>query len=295
MNSKYKLAFLTFVPIGAVLLAGFFIRSRDAAIFNPQGVIASQQRDLIVFALLLSLVVVIPVFVLTFFIAWHYREGNHKAQYSPNWDHSRWPETIWWGIPLTLILILSIVTWRTSHELDPFKPLSSSTPPMTIQVVALDWKWLFIYPEQNVATVNYVPFPMDTPIDFNITSDAPMNSFWIPNLGGQIYAMSGMSTHLNLMADGAGSYRGVSANISGRGFADMSFKAKSLSYEDFDEWVQSVRQSRGNLSANEYNRLARPSQNNKPASYSSVEPELYNKILMKYMLPYNQLPKAERL
>ncbi len=295
MNSKYKLWLLLCVPIIAVSAAGLFLHYHDAAVFNPEGIIATKEHNLIMFALLLSLIVVVPVFGLTFFIVWRYREDNSEATYSPDWDHSRVLETIWWGVPLILILILSVVTWQSSHDLDPARPLSSSTPTMTIEVVALDWKWLFIYPEQHIASVNYVAFPMTTPVNFHITADAPMNSFWIPSLGGQIYAMSGMTTQLHLMADGAGKYRGSSANISGRGFAGMHFTAESKSQNDFDLWTQSVKeQSSKALTMASYDQLSQPSQNNKAVTYSSVDPDLYNKILMKYMLPSGQVSGAER-
>jgi cytochrome o ubiquinol oxidase subunit II len=291
--NRYRLAPFIIIPLLTALLVGQFVRSHDLAILNPQGQIADKQLDLLIFASVLSLIVVIPVFALTIFIVWRYQEGNTKAKYTPDWDSSRILETIWWAVPLALILVLSVVTWRSSHELDPFKPLASSTQPITIQVVALDWKWLFIYPDQQIATVNYIKFPLSTPINFKITADAPMNSFWIPSLGGQIYAMSGMSTQLHLMADGAGRYRGSSANISGRGFAGMDFVAESTSKDNFDTWVKSVKESGGALTMTKYNQLAKPSQNNKPQTFSNVAPNLYNDVLMKYMLPAGQISRVE--
>jgi cytochrome o ubiquinol oxidase subunit 2 len=241
-------------------------------------------------ATLLMLIVVIPVFVLTAFIAWRYQEGNTKAKYTPDWDHNTILEFTWWALPLLIISILAVVAWRSSHELDPFKPVYAARSPITIQVVALDWKWLFIYPGQNIATVNYVQFPEKTPVNFQITSDAPMNSFWIPSLGGQIYAMSGMSTQLHLIADGVGSYNGVSANISGRGFAGMKFLAVSSTQADFDSWVGSVKQTRNYLGILQYNKLAAPSENNPASYYSSVDTGLYDHILMKFMMPNDELP-----
>ncbi|MEK7594562.1 MAG: ubiquinol oxidase subunit II [Patescibacteria group bacterium] len=291
---KYRLVPFILVPLIALLAVSAYIRTHDIAILNSQGLIANQQRSLLVFASVLSLVVILPVFALTIFIVLRYQEDNNHSTYSPDWDHSRILETIWWGVPLCLILILSIVTWRSSHELDPSRALASTVKPINIQVVALDWKWLFIYPEQNIATVNYVNFPMTTPVNFHITADAPMNSFWIPNLGGQIYAMSGMSTQLHLLADGAGTYRGSSANISGRGFASMNFVAQSTSQNNFDVWVQSVKESGDKLSMSKYDQLSKPSEHNKIAAYSSVEPDLYNKILTKYMLPAGQISGAEQ-
>jgi cytochrome o ubiquinol oxidase subunit 2 len=285
MHKRYKYALVVVVALAAMALVAFFLLSVNAAVLTPKGVIAEKERDLIVFASLLSLTVVVPVFTLAFGIAWRYRAGNLKARYMPDWDHSRVIETIWWLVPLTLITILSVVTWNSSHELDPFRPLASNVKPMKIQVVALQWKWLFIYPEKNIASVNFVQFPKNTPIDFEITSDAPMNSFWIPQLGGQIYAMSGMATHLHLMASEAGSYNGSSANISGSGFAGMSFVAKASTNEEFSNWVTAVTSQTRILNLKEYANLAKPSKNDPPSSYSFADADLYNQIIMKYMAP----------
>jgi cytochrome o ubiquinol oxidase subunit 2 len=204
-------------------------------------------------------------------------------------DGSRIAETIWWVVPSILILIISILNWNSSHQLDPYRPLASKTPQMTVQVVALDWKWLFIYPEQNIATVNFVQFPKDTPVNFEVTADAPMNSFWIPQLGGQIYAMPGMATDLHLMASQEGTFNGSSANISGSGFASMAFKARSSSSADFDNWVQSVKRSGDKLGLEEYSQLARPSQYNPITYYSSAQPDLYGRVIMKYV-PIGTMP-----
>lgn len=254
------------------------------AILDPQGTIAAQERNLIILATVLGLLVVIPVFIMTFLIVWRYRE--HKgAKYTPDWDHNVIIESIWWGIPCLIILALSIITWNSSHQLDPFKPLDSAIRPLTVQVVALPWKWLFIYPEQGIATINYVQFPEQTPIRFEITADAPMNSFWIPKLGGQIYAMTGMSTQLHLMADKPGSYRGSSANLSGTGFADMNFTARSSSQPDFYDWVEKVKASPAAMDLPTYNKISKPSQNTKPAYYSWSDPGLYDAIIQKYLGP----------
>lgn len=257
----------------------------DMAVLLPKGTIAKQQYDLLMFASLLSLIVIIPVFALTFFIAWRYRASNHKATYKPNWDSSHKLETIWWGIPIVLILILAVITWVTSHSLDPFKPIDSSKKPVKIQVVAMNWKWLFIYPEQNIATVNYLQIPEDTPVNFELTSDAPMNSFWIPQLGGQVYAMSGMSTKLHLQASEPGNYQGVSANLSGEGFSDMKFTARATSSDEFETWVKSVKQGKSKLTYEEYDRLAVPSHNNQPSSYSWQQQGLYDTVIRRYMSP----------
>lgn len=278
---KITLGFAVFFAICLVL--GLLIWGTNVAVLNPAGPIAAEQRELIIIASLLSLFVVVPVFWLTFFIAWKYRASNKKATYRPDWDHHRGIETLWWVVPLALITVLSVITWRSSHQLDPFRPLASDKKPLTIQVVALQWKWLFIYPEQNIATVNFLQFPEDTPINFVITSDAPMNSFWIPQLGGQIYAMTGMSTKLHVLTDQAGEYRGVSANLSGAGFADMVFTAKSTDKTDFERWVNRIKTAPEGLNSRSYHALAKPSTRNFASEYASVEQGLYDTVVTKYM------------
>jgi len=285
MNKKLKFAAIGLLILGAAVGAALMLHGHSIAVLDPKGIIAKKEFDLMATATLLMLIVVIPVFVLTFVIAWKFRAGNTKAVYRPDWDHSRVAETTWWAIPFLLIFVISIMTWRSSHDLDPFKPIVSTQPPITIQVVALQWKWLFLYPDQHLASVNYVQFPVNTPVNFVITSDAPMNSFWIPQLGGQIYAMSGMSTRLSLMASDMGSYNGSSANLSGAGFAGMKFVAKATSRADFDTWVSAAAQSPSTLTRAEYDKLARPSQNNPVASYSLGLQDLYDGIVMKYMTP----------
>ncbi len=285
MGKKYKLFLLCLGAIGLGLITTLAINLSRADVLNPAGLIARKEFELLIFATLLMLVIVVPVLFMTFFIAWKYREGNKKARYTPEWDGNRKLETIWWGFPLVIILVLSVVTWQSSHELDPFKPIKAEAKTMTIQVVALQWKWLFIYPNEEIAMVNEVRFPADTPVKFEITSDAPMNSFWIPRLGGQMYAMSGMSTELNLMADKPGIYQGRSANISGEGFAGMKFNAVSMSQDEFDIWLSDIRLLPNTLDMKDYQELARPSTNNLPAYYSKVEKDLYNKTIMKYMAP----------
>ncbi len=285
MGKKYKL-FLFALSIAATgLIGALVVKLTKADVLNPAGIIAQKEFNLLVFATLLMLVIVVPVLFMTFFIAWKYREGNKKARYAPEWDGNRKLETIWWGFPLVIILVLSVVTWQSSHELDPFKPIKAEAKTMTIQVVALQWKWLFIYPDEEIAMVNEVRFPANTPVKFEITSDAPMNSFWIPRLGGQMYAMSGMSTELNLMADQPGIYQGRSANISGEGFAGMKFNAVSMSQDEFDAWLSDIRLLPNGLGMKDYKELVRPSTNNLPAYYSTVEKDLYNKTIMKYMAP----------
>ena len=285
MGKRYQAVIIATSLLGVGFLPAKYLASHNIAVLNPKGLIALQERDLMITVTLLMLIVVVPVFILTFVIAWRYREGNTKAKYTPDWDHNRVAEFTWWAIPCALIVVIGYITWQSSHKLDPFKPLASNVNPVTIQVVALPWKWLFIYPDQNIATVNFIEFPKNTPINFEVTSDAPMNSFWIPQLGGQIYAMAGMSTSLHLEASEAGSFAGSSANLSGAGFAGMKFVARSVESRDFDDWVAKVASTGSQLGANEYTRLAMPSENNAVAYFSPADSGLYDWVMSKYMMP----------
>lgn len=290
MKNRDKVAIilmLLFWIIGVLAIVSY---GSNFAVLNPKGIIAEKQSNLLIFGSLLSLIVILPVFILTFFIVWKFREGNESAKYRPDWDGSKLLETIWWGVPLVLILILSVITFKSSHDLDPSKPILSDGDKkmLKVQVVALQWKWLFIYPEYDIATVNYLHIPVGVPVSFDITANAPMNSFWIPSLGGQIYAMSGMSTNLNLRADEIGEYRGVSANISGEGFADMNFKVNATNDQNFLEWVSSVKSSDKQLDSTEYDSLSVPSKANSVAYYSATEQNLYNKIVLNFEVPKNK-------
>ncbi len=285
MNKKHRVVFFGVIALWFIGLMIVYLHNSNFGVLNPKGMVAFKERRLMITTVLLGLLVVLPVYVLTFAIAFKYREGNKQAKYSPELSGNVFAETLWWGIPTAIILVLSVITWNSSHELDPHKALAVSGKPMTVQVVALDWKWLFIYPEQGIASVNYVQFPVNKPVNFIITADAPMNSFWIPQLGGQIYAMPGMSTQLHLIANKAGDYKGSSANISGKGFAGMRFTAKASSETDFDLWQQTVKQSPNVLNMAEYKQLVKPSENNSVVSYSSAEKDLYHKVVMKYTVP----------
>lgn len=273
----------SFVTIALIAVLIFVTQGRDMPILQTHGTIANQERDLIVITFILGLFVVIPVLGLLFGIAWKYRAGNTKAKYEPDMEGNKKLEALWWGIPCLIIIVLAIITAVSTHALDPYKPLESSVEPVEIQVVALEWKWLFIYPEQGVATLNYLNIPEDTPINFTITSDAPMNSFWVPALAGQVYAMSGMSTKLHVMADSVGSYNGSSANISGDGFASMRFKVHSLTQTDFSEWLIQSANSSNMLTSDTYQQVSQPSTGDGEVTYMLMNKELYNEIIMKYM------------
>lgn len=286
-RKKLRVALYVIAFMALILQLSFLFKDNNFAVLNPKGFIAAEQKELFIFTVLLSLVVVIPVFVMLFLFAHRYNEKNQKAKYSPNLDGNKTLETIWWGVPILLIFILSIVTFQSSHKLNPFKPIDAEAKTLKIQVLALQWKWLFIYPEENIATVNYLKIPVDRPIEFAITSDAPMNSFWIPQLGGQIYAMSGMSTEINLIANTVGEFRGSSANLSGRGFAGMNFPVHATSEADFDSWVVELSDNadHADLDSNEYKKLTSPTQNDKPKFYHLHDNNLYHDSVMKYIEP----------
>lgn len=292
---RVRLAALFAGIVGVVALAVWYLHHTNIAVLEPRGTIGAQEKHLMLVTVLLAGVVVIPVFVMLFAFAWRYREGNaHRAKYSPELDGNAAAETVWWLIPATIILILSVITWNSSHSLDPYKSLASSTKALNVQVVALDWKWLFIYPDQHVASLNALELPTNTPVNFEVTADAPMNSFWIPQLGGQIYAMPGMSTQLHLMASTVGTYYGSSANISGVGFSGMNFEAHAVSSSDFAKWVASAQKSSTTLSANEYNSLAKPSQNVTPTTFKNPIANLYDTIVMQYMMPGMSVGNTEQ-
>jgi len=283
---KYRFLLFTLLALCILVFTGVLLGTMDMAVLNPKGWVGIKERDLLNIATLLMLIVVIPVFVLTFFILWKYNAKNGKGEHTPDWNHSTLAEIIWWGVPFIIIIILSVLNWIGCLQLDPFRPLEHSKKAMTIQVVALNWKWLFIYPEQKIATVNFIQFPVDTPIRFEITGDAPMNSFWIPELGGQIVAMAGMKTELHLIANENGDYRGVSANLSGRGFSGMTFIARASSEEDFNQWIESVEgMSKEVLNKESYKELAKQTENNPVAFYSVKDPDLFNWIVIKDMTP----------
>jgi cytochrome o ubiquinol oxidase subunit 2 len=279
-----KIGLITVLTLALLsTLTAWYLRKHSVDVLQPAGVIGSKEKNLLIFCAALSVAVVVPVFVLLFGFAWRYREDNTKGRYTPELGGSKMAETIWWLIPTILIGIVSGVTWVSSYGLDPFKPASSNVRPLHIQVVALDWKWLFIYPDQHVASVNEVAMPIGQPVDFEITSDAVMTSFWVPKLGGQMYAMPGMSTHLNLQADKPGSFNGVAANISGKGFADMRFTARALDSIEYDAWLANASHSSQKLNTTSYESLAKPSLVQTPRFYSAVDAHLYNQTVMKYM------------
>ncbi|MCH9613409.1 MAG: Cytochrome bo(3) ubiquinol oxidase subunit 2 [Chlamydiia bacterium] len=283
MGTKIKAAIIILVLVGIAILAGFFFQTHNIPVLEPKGMIALKEKRLLIIAVLLMLIVVVPVLFMTLFIAWRYREGNKKAKYTPEWGHSNLAEAIWWGVPCIIIICLATLVWKYSHELDPFKPIDPETKPLTVQVVALDWKWLFIYPEEGIATVNYLQIPENTPVYFELTADAPMNSFWIPQLSGQIFAMPGRRTKLYIIANEKGTYLGSPANINGKGFATMYFDVKATSKRDFYRWADRVKDRSQDLTMNEYQELVKPSENQPVKTYNLRVNHLFDKIVTKYM------------
>jgi len=278
--SKYNksLGILSLIA-GTILLSGC-----DSALLNPKGQIAMEQRSLILTAFGLMLIVVIPAVLMAVVFAWKYRASNTNAKYSPNWSHSNKVEAVVWTVPILIIVFLGILTWKSTHALEPSKPLVSTEKPVEIEVVSLDWKWLFIYPEQGIATVNQIAFPANRPVNFKITSNTVMNSFFIPTLGSQIYAMAGMQTKLHLIANEPGTFDGISSNFSGRGFSGMKFKAIATPDDaTFDEWVAKVKQSPSTLaSMDEFKKVAAPSENNPVEYFSSVKPGLFLDVINQF-------------
>lgn len=257
-------------------------------VLDPSGDIAIQQRDIVIISVVLMLLIIIPVMVLTVLFAWRYRASNKEAPYDPEWHHSTQLELVIWAAPLLIIICLGAVTWMSTHLLDPYRPLDRiaagtvakpDVKPLEVEVVALDWKWLFIYPEQGIASVNELAAPVDRPLSFRITSSAVMNAFYIPAMAGMIYAMPGMETRLHAVINEAGSYRGISANYSGAGFSGMHFKFQALSAAEFDQWAAKVKAGSGNLTRQVYLELEKPSENVPITHYAQVDPALYKAIL----------------
>ncbi len=281
---QYRVVFGVMVSVVILALLGFLLaRTAHYDILQPMGAVAKEQRNLLYFTLFLSAVVVIPVFVLLLSFAWKFREGNRKATYKPEWSENKWMEIIWWGIPIVIIGILASVTWVTSHTLDPYRPLASDKKAIEVQVVALQWKWLFIYPELGVAAVNQLPVPVGTPVHFTLTADAPMSAFWVPTLGTQIYTMNGMSSQLNLIADHAGDFQGYTTNINGSGYADMKFVVHAQSDDAFAAWVKRAKDSPDMMDVAMYQRLAKPSKLTTEREYMLMDRRLYDTIVSKYM------------
>jgi cytochrome o ubiquinol oxidase subunit II len=266
---------LAIVLIGAATLGGC-----SEGVLDPKGPIAGAERQILFNSLAIMLAIVIPTILATFAVAYWFRSSNERARYQPEFRYSGRLEVLVWAIPLMTVLLLGGVTWLGSYDLDPPKPITSAVKPVRVQVVSLDWKWLFIYPDDGVASVNHLTIPVGTPISFELTSSGVMNSFFVPQLGSQIYTMAGMTTRLNLQADRTGTFRGLSANYSGAGFSDMRFSVDALPSKQFDDWVAEIRDIGTTLDAQSYADLAKPSEAVTPFTYRAVVPNLFDSIVM---------------
>jgi cytochrome o ubiquinol oxidase subunit 2 len=255
------------------------------ALMSPAGPVAAAERTILLDSLAIMLVIVVPTIVATLWFAYRYRATNDRAQYRPTWNYSGRLELIVWSIPALVILFLGGIAWLGSHDLDPARPLSSGNPPLTIQVVSLDWKWLFIYPAQGIASINRIVAPVGVPLHFDITSATVMNVFFVPRLGSEIYSMYGMATQLNLQADRPGTYPGLSAHFSGDGFSGMSFELQAVAPSQFDSWVAASRASGAALDDGEYRNLLRQTQDVAPLTYRTVRDGLFHDIVMKKLPP----------
>jgi cytochrome o ubiquinol oxidase subunit 2 len=275
VNKRPLVACLRWLCASAALLLG----GCRLDVLSPAGDVGMHERSLIYIAMALMSVVVVPVIALTLWFAWRYRASNTKATYAPKWSHSTAIEAVMWGIPCVIIAILGWITWTSTHKLDPYRPLESQVKPVTIEAVSLDWKWLFIYPDYGVASVNQIAFPVDTPVNFRITSGSVMNAFFIPRLGSQIYAMAGMQTKLHLIAREQGSYEGLSSNYSGAGFSDMHFKAVATSEQGFQDWIRQAKAAPAALDVAAYQALEQPSERVPVTYYGSVAPGMFEHIL----------------
>ncbi len=273
----------------SVLLSGC-----SGAILHPAGDIALQQRNLIIASTVLMLLIIVPVMLLTAVFAWRYRESNTQATYTPEWNHSTTLEFVIWSAPLLIIIALGALTWITTHTLDPFRPLNridaarplaADVKPVRIQVIALDWKWLFIYPDQGIATVNEAAVPVDVPVEFDITASSVMNAFAVPAVAGMIYAMPGMQTQLHAVVNREGRYEGFSGNYSGAGFSDMRFALLGKSQAGFDAWIAQAKADGTPLGRPEYLELEKPSEREPVRRYGTVASDLYDAILNRCVLP----------
>jgi cytochrome o ubiquinol oxidase subunit 2 len=265
-------------------------------ILDPKGQIGIDEKNLIIIATVLMLLVVVPVIVMTLYFAWKYRDTQTHEIYAPKWAHSNKIEAAVWAVPIVIVIILGVITWVSTQELDPYKPIEGKGKHLTVEVVSLNWKWLFIYPEQGIATVNELVFPANVPVEYKITSESTMNSFFIPQLGSQIYSMAGMETKLHLIANEPGTFKGFSANYSGAGFTGMKFNAIATPTQaGFDKWVSDVKanSSANNLTHANYVELAKASENNPVAYYGKVDDGLFHTIVMKYMQAHGDMNKKQ--
>jgi cytochrome o ubiquinol oxidase subunit 2 len=274
-----KIKNFVFAGLSSLFAASFFGGCRHMPLLDPKGPIGAAERFVIIAAFALMLTVVIPVVIMVFLFPWRFRDSNTQATYAPKWSRSGKIELIIWLVPGVIVTVLGILVGNATYQLDPRKPIDTGVKPISIEAVSLDWKWLFIYPDQHIAAVNQFVFPVNVPLSFRLTSGTVMTSFFIPQLGSQIYAMAGMQTRLHLMADEPGTYAGQNQQFSGRGYSEMNFRAIAVSREQFEAWVQKVRQSPQKLDLARFEELEKPSVGCPVAVYSSVTPDLFDYVM----------------
>jgi cytochrome o ubiquinol oxidase subunit 2 len=274
---------MRYLLLAVVLLGGSTLGGCSEGVLNPRGPIAVAERQILFNSLAIMLAIVIPTILATLGVAYWFRASNTRARYLPTFRYSGRLEMLVWAIPAMTVILVGGVAWVGSHDLDPRKPIASTAKAVRVQVVSLDWKWLFIYPEHGIASVNQLTIPVGTPVSFELTSSGVMNSFFVPQLGGQIYTMAGMATRLHLQADHPGTYRGLSAQFSGDGFSEMRFALDAVPPEDFARWVATARSAGPALDFLTYAVLANPSQAVRPFTYRDVAPDLFKRILMSGM------------
>jgi cytochrome o ubiquinol oxidase subunit II len=274
---------MRYLALAVLLIGAMTLGGCSEGVLDPKGPIAAAERLIMLNSTGIMLAIVVPTIIATLGTAFWFRASNTRARYMPDFDYSGRLELLVWSIPIMTVILVSGVAWVSSYDLDPPKPLVSAEKPVRVQVVSLDWKWLFIYPDQGIAAVNHLTVPVGTPISFELTSSGVMNSFFVPQLGGQIYTMFGMVTRLHLLADHTGTYRGMSANYSGEGFSGMHFKVEAVPAGKFADWVTATRGSGPVLDAQRYAALAKPSQAVTPFTYREVAPDLFKGIVSSAM------------
>lgn len=294
LESLWRVVFIFAALLAMMSLTG--CKENFSGMLNPKGIIAYHERKLFFDTLALMLIVVLPVIVMSFTFIYHYQVSHRVREYEPNWSHSFFLESIWWGIPCVIITVLAIMTWKKSHELDPYKSIANAGTPMVIQAIALPWKWLFIYPEQNIATINYLEIPVNRQVEFWITTDnVAMSALFVPQLGSQIYAMAGMRTRLHLLGNEPGIYDGMNTQYNGDGFSDMHFPVHVVTDDEMAQWVATMQKSDKQLTKDTYQNLLIPTEGNAPEFYTGVEPGLFDSVINLYMHTYGATPPHSEL
>jgi cytochrome o ubiquinol oxidase subunit 2 len=275
-----------------IVVCSLALSACKTGILEPQGPIGAAEKSILIDSIAIMLAIVAPTILAIFAFAWWFRASNTKARYLPEWEYSGRIELVVWAIPALVVMLLGGVAWIGAHDLDPAKPIASSQPPLEIQAVSLDWKWLFLYPDQKLATVNTLTIPVGVPVHFSLTSSSVMNAFFIPQLGSMIYTMNGMTTRLNLQADSAGVFHGMSSHYSGDGFSDMNFEVHAVSPSEFSDWVKTASKATATLDASSYTELAKQSLKVAPATYRLDDANLFQSIATQ-MLPAGPGPQHQ--